>query len=111
MLTPVQEKRIIYFQKMIDLYEIQFQKKLNKYNKKLRFYCGEINYETRCFQFPTIEENLNQIEKMCDEIRDFTNQLDNEFAYLNQIKDEYQCYLKKLGLEFGNNSYDERTFN
>jgi hypothetical protein len=101
MLTPVQEKRIIYFQKRIELYEIQFQKKLNKYNEKLGFYCGELSYEIRCFQFPSVDENLKQIENMCSEIREFTKKIENEFAYLNQIKDEYQCYLKKLGIIHG----------
>jgi hypothetical protein len=105
MLTPIQEKRIIYFKKMIDLYENKFQKKLNKYNEKLIFYYGELNYEIRHFKFPSVEENLKEIEKMCLEIREFTKQLDNEFAFLNQIKNDYQCYLKKLGLDIGTNNY------
>lgn len=48
---------------------------------------------------------------ICYNIRVYTKKLDQETDYLIQIKDEYNSYLKKLGLDLGNSSYDERTSN
>ncbi len=104
MLTQVQEKKIIYYQKMIDKYSKKYENSLDSYYGKIRIYCGEINYEMRCIRFPHVEENLKEIEKMCNEIREFTIPLNNEYEYLNKIKEDYDSYLKKLGLELGNAS-------
>jgi hypothetical protein len=111
MLTPTQEQKIISYQKMIDKYSKKYENSLDIYYEKIRMYSGEIKYEMRCIRFPHIEENLKEIEKMCNEIRTFTIPLNTEYEYLNKIKEEYDSYLRKLGLVLGDSSYDERTYN
>ncbi len=111
MLTDSQEKRIIYFQKLIDLTEKSFQNKYRKYRSNLNSYSDNIETEISNIKYDEVDTSLEAIEQHLQSIRLASQQLTADFGYLTQIKNDYDDYLKKLGLELGNTSYDERTYN
>jgi hypothetical protein len=111
MLTESQEKRIIYFQQLIDLTEKSFETKRLKYRLTLNSYADNIDTEISNIKYDEVDTSLEAIEQHLQSIRLASQQLNADKEYLTQIKNDYDEYLNKLGLELGNTSYDERTYN